>query len=135
MGRSLLILLDTHAVVWLALDETRISKKAGAAIAAARRAGDGLAISGVTLLELAMLSNKGRIQLDVSLESFMGEVESRFIVLPITGRICVRALAFSREYPKDPADRIIGATALVEGLRLITADRAIRSSRALPTIW
>jgi len=82
-----------------------------------------------------MLSNQGRIHLDVSLESFMGEVESRFIVLPITGRICVRALAFPRAYLKDPADRIIGATALVEGLTLITVDRAIRSSRALPTIW
>jgi PIN domain nuclease of toxin-antitoxin system len=135
MGRSLLILLDTHVVVWLAIDENRISKKAGAAIVEARRAADGLAISGITLLELAMLSNKGRIQLDISLESFMGEVESRFVVLPITGRICVRAMAFPREYPKDPADRIIGGTALVEGLSLITADRAIRNSRALPTIW
>jgi PIN domain nuclease of toxin-antitoxin system len=135
MGRSVLILLDTHVVVWLAIDETRISKKAGAAIAEARRAGDGLAISGITLLELALLSKKGRIYLDISLESFMGEVESRFIVLPITGRICVRAMAFPREYPKDPPDRIIGATALVEGLTLITADRAIRDSRTLPTIW
>jgi predicted nucleic acid-binding protein len=38
-------------------------------------------------------------------------------------------------YPKDPADRIIGATALVEGLSLLTADRAIRRSRALQSIW
>jgi PIN domain nuclease of toxin-antitoxin system len=101
----------------------------------ARRAADGLAISCITLLELATLSNKGRIQLDVSLESFLGEVESRFIILPITGCICARAMAFPREYPKDPTDRIIAATALVEGLTLITADRAIRNSRALPTIW
>jgi PIN domain nuclease of toxin-antitoxin system len=47
MGPSLLILLDTRAVVWLAVAETRISKKAGAAIAEARRAGGGLAISGI----------------------------------------------------------------------------------------
>jgi PIN domain nuclease of toxin-antitoxin system len=38
-------------------------------------------------------------------------------------------------YPKDAADRIIGATALVEGLPLLAADRAIRRSRALHTIW
>jgi PIN domain nuclease of toxin-antitoxin system len=38
-------------------------------------------------------------------------------------------------YPKDPADRIIGATALVEGLSLLTADREIRRSRAVQTIW
>ena len=130
-----MILLDTHVVVWLALEETRISKKAGSAIAEARRVDDGLAISGITLLEVALLSKKGRIHLDIGLESFLGEVESRFIVLPITGRICVRAMAFPREYPKDPTDRIIGATALVQGLTLITADRAIRDSRTMPTIW
>jgi PIN domain nuclease of toxin-antitoxin system len=130
-----LILLDTHVVIWLADDETRISKKAEAAIVQARQAGDGLAISAATLLELAMLYSKGRIRLKISLESFMVNVESRFIVLPITGRICVQAFDLPTNYPKDPADRIIGATALVEGLRVITADRAIRNSRALPTIW
>ena len=130
-----MILLDTHVVIWLADDETRISKKAEAAIIEARRAGDGLAISGVTLLELAMLFSKGRIQLRISLESFMGGVESRFIVLPITGRICVQAFDLPTNYPKDPVDRIIGATGMVEGLSLVTADRAIRNSRALPTIW
>ena len=38
-------------------------------------------------------------------------------------------------YPKDPADRIIAGTALVEGLALLTADQAIRGARALRTIW
>jgi PIN domain nuclease of toxin-antitoxin system len=38
-------------------------------------------------------------------------------------------------YPNDPADRIIGATALVEGLPLLTADREIRRSKSVQTIW
>ena len=130
-----MILVDTHVVVWLALDQTQLSKNARAAIDDARRNGDGLAISGITLLELATLSSKGRIRLDISLESFLREVEARFIVLPISSRACVRALGLPATYPKDPADRIIGATALVEGLSLLTADRAIRRSRALHTIW
>jgi PIN domain nuclease of toxin-antitoxin system len=129
------ILVDTHVVVWLALDQTQLSKNARAAIDDARRNGDGLAISDITLLELATLSSKGRIRLDISLESFLREVEARFIVLPISSRACVRALGLPATYPKDPADRIIGATALVEGLSLLTADRAIRRSRALHTIW
>jgi PIN domain nuclease of toxin-antitoxin system len=129
------ILVDTHIVVWLALDPTHLSKKARAAIDDARRNGDGLAISDITLLELATLSSKGRIRLDISLESFLREVEARFIILPISGRACVRALGLPAAYPKDPADRIIGATALLEGLSLLTADRAIRRSRALHTIW
>jgi PIN domain nuclease of toxin-antitoxin system len=135
MGRTQVILLDTHVVVWLAFDQSQLSRNAKAAINDARQNGDGLAISDITLLELTTLSRKTRIRLDISLESFLREVEARFIVLPISGRACVRALALPATYPKDPADRIIGATAIVEGMSLLTADREIRRSRALRTIW
>jgi len=129
------ILVDTHVVAWLAFDQDQISRKARAAIDNARKHGDGLAISDITLLELATLARKGRIRLDISLESFLQEVEARFVILPIRGRACVRAIELPAAYPKDPADRIIGATALVEGLSLLTSDREIRRSKALHTIW
>jgi PIN domain nuclease of toxin-antitoxin system len=129
------ILVDTHVVVWLAFDQDQISKKARTAIDDARENADGLAISDITLLELATLARKGRIHLDISLESFLQEVESRFIVLPISGRACARAMELPASYPNDPADRVIGATAVVEGLSLLTADRTIRRSRAVQTIW
>ncbi len=130
-----MILVDTHVVAWLAFDQDQLSRKARAAIDHARKKGEGLAISDITLFELAALVNRDRIRLDISLESFLQEVEARFVVLPITGRACVRALGLPAAYPKDPADRIIGATALVEGLSLLTADREIRRSKALHTIW
>lgn len=130
-----MILVDTHVVIWLAFDKNQISPKARTAIDDARKNADGLAISDITLLELATLVNRGRIHLNITLESFLQEVESRFVVLPITGRACARAMGFPATYPKDPADRIIGATALVEGLSLLTADRKIHRSRAVQTIW
>ena len=130
-----MILVDTHVVAWMAFEPSRLSKNAREAIDEARKNGGGLAISGITLWELATLAGRGRIRLDVSVESFLGEVEARFTVLPITGRACVRALSLPAAYPKDPADRIIAATALVEGLPLLTADREIRRARALRTIW
>ena len=130
-----MILVDTHVVVWLAFDQDKISKKAKIAIDEARMNAEGLAISDITLLELATLVSKGRIFLNISLESFLQEVESRFVVLPISGRACARAMALPATYPNDPADRIIGAIALVEGLSLLTADREIRRSRAVQTIW
>jgi len=129
------ILVDTHVVAWLALDQHKISRRARTAIDGARKNAEGLAISDITLLELATLQNKGRIRLDISLESFLEEVESRFVVLPISARACARAMALPATYSKDPADRIIGATALVEGLSLLTADREIQRSKAVPTIW
>jgi PIN domain nuclease of toxin-antitoxin system len=129
------ILVDTHVVVWLAFDQDRISRKARTAIDNARKNADGLAISDITLLELATLASKGRIRLDISLESFLEEVEARFVVLPISGRACARAMEFPPSYPKDPADRIIAATALVEGLSLLTADSEIRRSKTVRTIW
>jgi PIN domain nuclease of toxin-antitoxin system len=129
------ILVDTHVVLWLAFDPNQISRKARSAIDDARKNADGLAIADITLMELATLASKGRVRLDISLESFLQEVETRFVVLPITGRAGVRAMGLPASYPKDPADRIIGATALVEGLSLLTADREIRRSRALRAIW
>ena len=135
MGRSLLILVDTHIVIWLAFEEVRLSKTARTAILDARLKGEGVAISDISLFELARALNRERSHLSISLESALAEVEQRFVVLPINSRISLRALGLPPTYPKDPADRIIGATALVEGIPLITADREIRNSRALPTIW
>ena len=135
MGKSVLILLDTHIVLWLAFDATRLSKKAKTTVEEARQSGEGVAISDITLLELAMLARKKRILLGLSLGSFLSEVERRFVVLPMNGNICVRTFALPSTYPKDPADRVIAATALVQGLPLITSDREILRSHAVPTIW
>jgi PIN domain nuclease of toxin-antitoxin system len=135
MGRSQVILLDTHVVVWLAFDRSQLSRKAKNAIDDARKNAAPLAISDITLLELANLFSKDRLHIDISLESFLQEVESRFVVLPMTGKVCARAVALPENYPKDPADRIIGATALVEGLSLVTADRQIHQSKTVQAVW
>ena len=130
-----MILLDTHVVLWLTSDPDKLSAKAKAAIEVSRGSRDGMAVCDVSLLELTTLASKGRILLGLSLESILQEIEARFVVLPINSRACARVMSFPTTYPKDPADRIIGATAIVEGLSLITADREIRRSRLVPTIW
>ena len=130
-----MILLDTHVVVWLVSEPERLSKKAKAVIDDARQNGDGLAVSGITLVEITTLYGRRRILLAMSLESFLIELERRFVVLPINARVCARMLSLPAGYPKDPADRVIGATARVEGMSLVTADQEIRRAKVVRTIW
>ena len=130
-----MILLDTHVVIWLAQDYQRISPRAQSRIEDARRKDRGLAISDITLLEIARLESHGQINLIPNAETVLAEIERRFVVLPITARIALQASELPPSYPKDPADRVIGATALIEDIPLLTADTQIRRSRAIPTIW
>jgi PIN domain nuclease of toxin-antitoxin system len=130
-----LILLDTHVVIWIAMNPAKISKIARTALDEARANDSGIAISDMTLLELARLSSTSRVHFNSNQEAFLSEVERRFLVLPMNRRICIQAFDLPVGYPKDPVDRIIGATAIVEDLTLVTADRAIRNSRVLRTIW
>lgn len=81
--------------------------------------------SDIGLLEISPLEHKARIRLNSSLETFLLEIEARFLAM--TGRVCARPLL--------PADRIIGAAAIVEGIPLVAAHDAIRHSNAVRTIW
>ena len=122
-------------VLWLSFAPERISAKAAAAIRGARESAQGLCVSDIALLELTLLAGKGRIRLNLGLESFLRDVESQFLVLPMNSRVCAAALTLPAGFPKDPADRIIAATALAEGLALVTADEHIRNSKVVQTIW
>lgn len=122
-----MILLDTNVVIWLAQNPDRLPAAIHKAIARERQL-DGLAISCHTLWEMALLISKKRISTEGSLRGFLEAVEKRFTVLPITGAIAERATQFSDRYPRDPADRLIGATAIVNNLILLTSDKAIAAS-------
>ena len=129
-----MILLDTHVVIWLAFQPGKLSKRAKEVIRAARLQG-GLAIAGITLLELAWLAENRRVETTLSVESFVRQCASKMTVLPITPEIAARAVSFPESYPKDPQDRLIGATALVEGIQLVSHDRLIKKSGIVPVIW
>lgn len=134
-----MILLDTHVLIWMACDPKRLSKKAREAIRHERekeaREKTGVAIAAITLWELAWLAENGRIQVSGSVESFVRETASRVIVVPITPEIAAFAVQLPSGFPKDPADRLIAATAMVEGAALVTADQRIRRAKLVQTIW
>src|ERR1700740_3009059 len=126
-----MILLDTHILIWLLIAPENLAPKAKKVILAARKSGP-LALSAISLWEMAWLAQKKRIDVDVSVDSFVKKCASYVQVLPITPEIAVRSVQFPKSYPNDPQDRIIGATALVEGIRLLTHDKLIVKSGLIP---
>jgi PIN domain nuclease of toxin-antitoxin system len=128
------ILLDTHALIWLVHDPAQLSNAATAAIRRSDRNG-GLAISAITLWELAWLASHGRLDVLGTVDAFVRRISSRTAVRPITAEIAVLASQFPAIYPGDPCDRLIGATALAEGMALVTKDRGILGYQPIRTIW
>ena len=130
-----MILLDTQVLLWLLTDKSRLSERAADAIREGSREGQGVAIAGHTLWEVAMVATRGRLKLRVPLADHLRRIEESFRVVPLNGAIAARSMLFTSNYPRDPADRIIGATAVVRGLPLITADEGIRASKEVECIW
>jgi PIN domain nuclease of toxin-antitoxin system len=128
-----IILLDTHAAIWLALSPDRLSRSARTSIE--EHAPRGLALSVQSLYEVAWLVVRRRILPSEPLGKFIEGLQSRFTVYPLTPAIATTAAQLPANFPSDPFDRIIAATAIVEAIPLITADQHIRRSRAVRTIW
>jgi PIN domain nuclease of toxin-antitoxin system len=134
MGDGALILLDTHAALWSMGNSALLSAKAKQAIEEGRRDSP-IYVASITLLEVARLLAAGRLGATTSLDTLLASVEQDFTVLPITAAIAAATTRLPASYPRDPADRIIGATALVHGATLITADQRIRKAKAVQTLW
>ncbi len=130
-----MILLDTHVAVWMTADKRQLSTAAAEAIREESRAGRGVAIASSTLWEIAMMSARNELRLPGTLTDYLSYVESVFVVLPITGAIAERSILFAGMFPNDPTDRLIGATAVVHGIKLVTKDKKIRKSNQVDCVW
>jgi PIN domain nuclease of toxin-antitoxin system len=129
-------LLDTHVLFWWTTEPSRLTPAQRRALNHSETSHDVLAISAITLWELAMLGQRGRIELTGPMDMWLAELERdpAIAVMPITGRVAFEAVHLSSRFPADPADRIIAATALCHGLTLLTADRRIRDAGEVPVL-
>lgn len=132
-----MIVLDTHALVWWISDPSRLGARARRAIDAAVRAKESIGVSCISAWEVAMLVKAERLRLTIPVDAWLAQVELLpfFEFVPVDNRIGMRAVALDAFPHRDPADRIIVATALGVGAALVTADERIQAYRPLKTIW
>lgn len=127
-------LLDTHiAVRWL-IQARRLSREQRRALEESVRRSEPVALSAISLLEIAVLASEGRLRLKVSLDEFFEELQANpvFRLLPLDYEVASEAALLG--VLRDPADRTIVATARVHRLRLVTSDLRIIDSKLVPVI-
>ena len=131
-----MIVADTHVIIWDALKPELLSAKAKKAIREANQQ-DGIIFCEISLWEIAMLMRKGRLSVDVGYQEFIRLVSSsnRYVFKGISPEIAELSTQLLADTNKDPADRIISATAVVEKAKLVTSDKALRRSKQIATIW
>ncbi len=124
MGGPRLILLDTHALIWLAEGEADLGPRARQLADGALHE-DALLVCAITFWEVTMLEQKGRLQFDRPVVSWRkGLLEMGLVELPVAGEVAIAAARLADFHP-DPADRLITASASLQGATLVTADDRI----------
>lgn len=131
-----MILVDTHILVWMVSDPARLSRPAHRAIQKAQQ-DRSCAIASFALWELAVLFQRNRLRGAGSIQNSIQRIldDTGVKTLEMTPEIADLAVAFPESYPRDPGDRIIGATARAYGLTLITHDERILASPLIRTVW
>ncbi len=127
-------LLDTHVWIWMMDDPKRIPKKVATAL---RKEKHPLAISIMSVWEIAKLVQKNRIDLNMTVDRWIyGALDSELICrIQLDERVALESTKLPGDFHNDPADQIIVATARVHNLTLITADRKILAYRHVKTLW
>jgi PIN domain nuclease of toxin-antitoxin system len=130
------LILDSCALIFDALDPARLTKKAVTAIELADDGGS-LACCDISLWEIAMLIAKGRLNPGTDAQNFIQLVlASRNIrVLPITPEIAARSAQPDFCPHGDPADRLIAATTIIHKSKLVTSDQKLATVANLHVVW
>jgi PIN domain nuclease of toxin-antitoxin system len=131
------IVLDTHALLWWANGERAQLSAAAASAIDAEMDGGQILVSSMSAWELAMLVERGRVALSMDVASWLDTLSRIDAVqmVPHDSEIAVKSVQLPGDFHKDPADRIIVATARKFAAPLVSADEKIRSYPHVRAIW
>ena len=132
-----MILLDTHAWIWWVAEPDRLPGPARHAIAGSLEAGEPVRVSAISVWEVAMLVARQRLELTLEVEEWIGRSEAapEIVFVPVDNRIALSAVGLEDFAHRDPADRIMVATAGVLGATVVTADARMRAYGKVATVW
>ena len=131
-----MILLDTQALIWWVNDPSQLSTVAQSAIEEARKR-NALYVSCISSWEIALLVQRNRLQLSLDVRDWLARCEALPFLsfMPVTTAIAVESTRLPDFPHADPADRIIVASALSLGAKLITKDEKIHQYRNQLSVW
>ena len=129
-----MIVLDTHALLWWALDPDRLSTTAAARLREMERVG-GYA-SSISIWELGVKIQRGKLDLGISIGELVRRIDATRAVqlLAVDTVTWLRSVELAWDH-RDPADRVIVATALVQNVPLLTADTEIHRFAGVGCVW
>ncbi len=131
-----MIVLDTHVLVWWVSGSGRLSVRAKRAINQGLRRAPAI-VATISMLEIVTVVRRGRLKLGMPLAQWLTDLHAlpEIQFQPVSAQIAELAGSFNEAMPDDPADRIIVATALTLGAKLVTADERLRESPNIVTVW
>ena len=126
-------LLDTHVLLWWYQNGPELSEEYAAILDSTEEQGEVLALSVMSMWEIAKLVQLQRIEVSFALDSWFRDLEDdpQIEVLGLNGEIILESTRLGEQMHKDQADQLIVATARCYNLRLLTHDSRIRSSGAV----
>ena len=131
-----MIILDTHSFVWLIKTPLKLSAKAKKEILKAQKEKE-IFISSISAWEIALLVKEGKLNLGIEVSQWVEKLarNSAIHFIPVDNEIAIKSVNLVDFTNKDPADRIIVATAKHLGAKLITSDRRILKYKGVQAVW
>lgn len=129
-----MICLDTHALLWWALDPERLSATGATVVADMERHG-GYA-SSISIWELGVKIQRGKLELGIGVDELARRIDRSAVVelVPVDTAVWLESLALPWQH-RDPADRVIVATARLKGVPLLTKDEIIHGFDGVSCVW